>query len=676
MGAGCDVAYEHVRLPTWPPRKRGKTTPPTPGDHPNPPAGLVAAGVLAATLAGTLAWLALLAGPIRLGTGLLGAGRHLDRAEKAISATAFKRARFETLAAAAAAERAQGGLAGPVVDIARAVPRIDRLLGEVPHLVAAARDSAAAAAGSLEVAQGALRGRNKIVTRTDDGAQIEIDRVEDLAELIAGVRARVHSAARALARVDLDNLPRRARPEVESGMRRTRQAGSVLSDAVVGFELLPEILGAEDRRLYLLAMQNSAELRGTGGSLLRFSMLAFTHGGPKLLPSQTVYRIDRNREQLSIPLPPDAWYVREIDDAQRFGNSNWSPDWPLSARLALRYAGASASAFPDVDGVIAVDPSLMREVLPGVGAFRTSSERRVTARKIVPFTLHRAYAIHPNPGTRRIALKQIVEAFYDNLLQPNHPTDLVQGLGRALEGKHMQIYLVRRNEMNYVARMGWDGAIEPAKTGDYLYVVEQNVGGNKLDYTSSQSHVMSIDLKGREARIETKVRVDNGVFLPQPNYWLGNSGPCHRPMLNVYVPGRAELLGWEAPAAGDPTVCTARVRRLDTPAPAAWSAGSPPEHRESGKKVWSATLDIPPGASGEIRFDYRVPRAVAREGGRSVYRLTMQHQPKVHPDSVSVALRLPPGASGVTAPGWHRRGRVLTWEHDLTRDVVLEVSWR
>jgi Protein of unknown function (DUF4012) len=623
-----------------------------------------------------VAWLALLAGPIHLGTGLLGAGRHLDRAEKAISATAFKRARFETLAAAAAAQRAQGGRAGPLVDIARAVPRIDRLLGEVSHLVAAARDSAAAAGGSLEVAQGALRGRNKIVTRTEEGARIEIDRVEDLAALVAGVRARIHSAARALAKVELDNLPRRVRPQVESGIRRARQAEAVLSDAVAGFELLPEILGAEHRRLYLLAMQNSAELRGTGGSLLRFSLLAFTDGAPKLLPSQTVYKIDRNREQLSISLPPDAWYVREIDDAQRFGNSNWSPDWPLSARLALRYAEASAAPFPDVDGVIAVDPLLMREVLPGVGPFRTSSERRVTARKIVPFTLHRAYAIHPNPGTRRIALRQIVEAFYDNLLRPNHPTDLVQGLGRALERKHMQIYLVRRNEMNYVGRMGWDGAIEPAKNGDYLYVVQQNVGGNKLDYTSEQSHVMTIDLKGTEARIETKVRLTNGVFLPQPNYWLGNSGPCHRPMINVYVPGRAKLLGWDGPPAGDPTVCGERVRRLDTPGPAAWSAGSPPEHRESGKKVWSATLDIPPGAAGEIRFDYRVARAVAREGGRSVYRLMMQRQPKVHPDLASVVLRLPPGARAVTAPGWDRKGRVLTWDRELTRDVVLEVSWR
>jgi hypothetical protein len=636
----------------------------------------VAAVVVALTLAGAAAWLALLAGPIRLGTGLLGAGRHLERAEKALSTTSFKRARLETLAGEAAADRARAALSGPLVDIARVVPRVDRALDEVPHLVAAAQDSAVAARGSLEVAQGALRGPNKIVARTDGGARIEIERVEALARVVSTVRARVRSAGRELAEVELSHLPRATRGRVTSALRRSKEAEALLSDAVAGFELLPGILGSEERRLYLLAMQNSAELRGTGGSLLRFSMLAFDNGVPELLPSQTVYRIDRNREQLSIPLPEDAWYVAAIEDAQRFGNSNWSPDWPLSARLALRYAEASSAPFPDVDGVIAVDPLLMRDVIPGVGPFRTTTGRLITADWIVPFTLHRAYAVHPNPGERRVALRGIVEAFFDNLLKPQRPTELVQGLGRSLATKHMQVYLVRPNEMSYVERMGWDGAIEPAESGDYLYVVEQNVGGNKLDYTSRQSHDMTIDLHGTEADIETRVRVHNDIFMPQPNYWLGNSGPCHRPMINVYVPGRARLRAWDAPPVGDPTVCSDEVRRLDTPIPAAWSAGAPPEHRELGKKVWSTTLDIPAGETGEVSLAYTVPDAVVRRGGRSVYRLTMQRQPKVHKDAVRVRLRLPRGARAVKAPGWSRRGSTLTWQRELVSDVALEVSWR
>jgi hypothetical protein len=639
---------------------------------------VVAALTVVAAAAGTLLWLCMLAAPVRLATGLAGALRHLDRAEKAIPAGALKRARVETLSGAAAAERAVAGLAGPapVLDLGRAVPRLEPLLREAPHLVAAARHSAAAARGSLEVAQGALRGPGRIVSTTDGGgSRVRLERVEAIAALLRGVRAHLLSARDELRAVHPGSLPRRARPRIRSGIRRATRASAALSDALAGFELLPAVLGAEGRRSYLIAMQNSGELRGTGGSFLRFSLLEFRGGVPRLRRSQTVYKVDVERERLHVPLPPAAWYVAGVEDAQRFGNANWSPDWPLSARLTLRYARASRSDLPDIDGVIGVDPLLMRELMPGVGAFRLPSRRLISRSTIVPYVLHRAYGLHPNPGLRRKHLKHLVEGFYENLLEPGHPTDLIQGMGRALARKHMQIYLARDEEMGFVERMNWDGAIERAARGDYLFVVEQNVGGNKLDYTSEQSHTMNVQVVGDDARVSTRVRVHNRVFLPQSNYWLGNSGPCHRPMINVYVPGRARLLRWRVPPGGGPTGCSSAVRRLDVPLPAVWSDGRPPEHHERGKKVWSATLEVPPGRAASLSFDYRVPGAVTKEGRRNVYRLLVQRQPKVWPDDVTVRLRLPTGASRVVAPGWAKEGTTLVWRRELDADASLEVSW-
>jgi hypothetical protein len=625
-----------------------------------------------------LAWLEMAASPARLATGIVGAARHIGRAEAAIEAGAFKRARYETLAGAAAADRAAAALRGPepLLDLGRRAPRLRRLLGEVPHLVAAAEHSAAAAGGSLRVARGALRGPDKLVVKTTGGAaRVRVDRVQALTALLADVRTHLQGARAELVATDVANLPGPARPRIDAGIRKAEAASTVLSDALAGFRLLPAILGGEGPRLYLLAMQNPGELRGTGGSVLRFSLLAFDEGAPTLRPSKTVYKIDQDRRTLDVALPGDAWYVAGIEDSQRFGNANWSPDWPLSARLMLRYAQASDPDFPPIDGVIAVDPLLMRELMPGVGAFRLASHRQISQSKIVPYVLHRAYQLHPNPGLRRKHLKDLVDRFYRNLLAPAHPTELLEGLGAGLVSKHMQIYLRRRDEMSFVERMNWDGAIE-RRPGDYLFVVEQNVGGNKLDYSSRQTHTMDIELRGRDALVAVKVRVHNDVSLPQSNYWLGNSGPCHRPMINVYVPDRAELVAARAPAAGGPPRCSTVVRRLDTPAPAIWSADVPPEHRERGRKVWSATVEIPPRRSGGVRFDYRVPGVVTREDGRHVYRLTLQRQPKVWPDEVTIRLALPRGARAVHAPGWSRRADKLVWRRALTTDVALEVSWR
>jgi hypothetical protein len=92
--------------------------------------------------------------------------------------------------------------------------------------------------------------------------------------------------------------------------------------------------------------------------------------------------------------------------------------------------------------------------------------------------------------------------------------------------------------------------------------------------------------------------------------------------------------------------------------------------------VWSATLEILPRGKGRVRFDYRVPGVVRAANGRKHYRLVVQHQPKVHPEDLTVRLELPRIARSVRGRGWSRAGNVLVWSRKVKEDTVLEVSWR
>ena len=631
----------------------------------------------------------MLIAPWRLATGLLDASKSFGRAQKRLAAGALKDARYQTLTGAAAAARARAGFESnsPLLDVAAAIPEVGDALGEVGHLVDAAGYSARAAVGTLEIAQSALRGPDRIVAQDPEdptGSFIRLDRIEAVGETISNVHANVGAASRALEAVNLDKLPSRARRAIKDGTAKARKTRAVLSDAVAGFKILPGVLGANGPRTYLLGMQNSAELRGTGGAILQYQLLKVDEGRLELLPTETVYKVDVERQTLDIPLPADAWYVRGIVDAQRFGNANWSPDWPLSAKLTLAYARAAEKTFPDVvdfperiDGVIGVDPIAMQQVMRGVGAYKTKKSRhRITAKNVVPFVLYKAYASYPIPGRRRFVLREVVDGFYEGLINPERPTELAQGLGRALSAKDMQIWLARRNEQAFLERMKWSGAITDIDDEDYLYVVEQNVGGNKLDYYAQQTDRVFVKLFDGDATVSTEVSIKNGVFLPQPRWAMGDTGsvascqlvgtcPVHRPMVNVYVPRSAQLLR-----------AFVRGTRLDSPEPAAWLGGRPPEHIERGKKVWSATLQIPPRAKGSVRFDYRVPGAVRTVGNKSVYRLVLQHQPKIHPERLVVHVALPAGATDVTAPGFERRGGSLVWDRLLDKDTVLRVAWR
>ncbi|MDQ4142175.1 MAG: DUF4012 domain-containing protein [Actinomycetota bacterium] len=675
-------------------------------DHPAAPSssvsGIAGAVVVLATLGGILLWVAMAIAPWRLASGLLDAGHHLERGENALKKTRLKAAQYEVFAGAAAAKRANKGLrsGSPLLDVIQVVPVARSGLGEADHLVAASRYSASAAQGTLKIAKNALRGPIKIIAPVSEGSEeqeIRLDRIEQIAGSVERIRANLEGVQEELAAVDLQALLRRARPSVIDGLEAAREAETVIADAQAGFAILPDVLGADEPRTYLIGMQNPAEQRGTGGALLRFSVFEFDQGRSNISAEEddpaaggcppddptcglSVYDIDRNRRLFDIPLPEDAWYVREVEDAQRFGNSNWSPDWPLSAQLMLEYGEAAdevlkGNQLPEIDGFIALDPVVMEDLIPGTGPFRLDDfGNQITAKKAVHFLLYKAYASYPRHGQRRAALRQVVDEFIEKLLNPAHPTELIGGMSDALASKHMMIWMKDPEEQAFIERMNWDGSIEPAKNGDYHLWVEQNVGGNKFDYYTEHETAMDVELQGSDALVSSKTTIHNGTFFPQPSWAMGDSGrpapdgtrpvPTHEPMMNLYVPKDAELLGSEVEGT-----------RLDTPEPAIWTNGEPATHEERGKKVWSATLEIPPGEEGSVRFDYLVPGVVQKSNGRFSYSLTLQHQPRVRPESMEISLTLPEGAEAIAAPGWERDGRTLVWSKLLRRDMVLKVSW-
>lgn len=644
--------------------------------------GIGTLGVFVAGLVGAYLWLAMLAGPWRLASGLLDARTHLNKAEKALTKGAMKAARYETLSAVAAARRARAGYAssGPLMDLARGLPKIGDAINEVEHLVSAAELSAEAAEGTLSIAESALRGKNKVIASDPDdpegGARIRLDRIAEIAETVTGIRSTIQEVRSELEAVDLRALPRRLHRSIAEGIRRARTTDETLADAEAGLAILPSFLGAERPRTYLIMMQNSAEQRGAGGAALRFAPLYFDNGAPSLPrgkeSSYSVYEVDKDRRQFDIPLPDDAWYQREIPDSRRFGNANFSPDWPFSARLTLEYA--KAADFPEVDGVIAVDPLMLQNLMPGVGRFVTSFGNVISERKAAHFLLNRAYgAFGAKEGQRRLVLKSVVERFFDGVIRPKHPTELVQGMGESLATKHMQVWLRDPREQAFIERMDWDGGLEAAAGADYLNVVEQNVGGNKLDFFQEQTHTLDVRVEGDDAVNRAEVGVTNATFLPQPRYVMGDSGGndlarrgLTRPMMNVYVPIDARLLR--------ASVTGTRVT-LGSGA-AAWTGDLPSERFELGKQVWPIALEILPGETQSVTYDYRVPGVVRTDGERRVYRLVVQHQPKVRPERLVVRLHLPEGARDVRARYWKRRGDVLVLERIQTRDLDLEVSWR
>lgn len=642
------------------------------------PAVVTLAVVFVALLA-TWLWLTLLAGPYRLARGLVDGGRQLSQAQRKLDKGKIDEAFRLTLSASAGAEDARTELEDPsaLIDVARLIPTVDDAWGELDHIITAFELSAASSVDALSVVEDALGGG--LITKDPedpDASVIDLDRLQEATRTITRVRDATVRTIAELEKVDLDNLPGRVRSRVPRAITDAKDALERIEIAQRGFTILPSILGANGPRNYLLGFQNPAEQRGTGGAILQFKVLRFDSGRFELTDiisgktAGTVYNIDKQRQTYDIPLPEGAWMVREIEDAQRFGNANWSPDWPTSAQLMIEYAYTSARVneeveVPEFDGFIVVDPLAVEKMMPGVGSFTTKRGDTITPRNIVNFVLYEAYGRYPPPRERRLALAQIVDRFFSKALNSPQLDAMARGVGEALSEKRIQIWMKEPAVHKFIKEMDWDGSIKQARGSDYVFVVEQNVGGNKLDFFDSHTNTIDVRIDGKDALVSTEMRVRNGIFGPQPDWMMGNVGPLHRPMMSLYVPGDAELESWDVEG-----------ERLDSPPPAVWIGGRPAEHFEAGKKVWTLTFNLDAGEEGAARFDYRVPSVVRSRRDRSVYRLVIQAQPKVDFQSTRVTLELPEGATAVVAQGWSREGDALVWDKLLRRDVILEVSWR
>jgi hypothetical protein len=249
---------------------------------------------------------------------------------------------------------------------------------------------------------------------------------------------------------------------------------------------------------------------------------------------------------------------------------------------------------------------------------------------------------------------------------------------RALRQKHLLLYFEDQEATAVLRDLGWAGALAPSR-GDYVMVVDFNVGFNKVNAVVEESLDYAVDLtdptRPRAAlTVHHRHPVDDwsGPCSQEPRYsstYAGMTRRCYYDYLRVYVPSGAELL-WATPHPVPGSILLSGQRQrgeVDV------SRG------EAGTTSFATLLVLRPGESMETTFAYALPEAtVERVGAGWHYRLTVQKQPGRDANPLELTLRLPSGAEiadGHPAPT-ERHGSTLRYHLDLRTDVALDLTWQ
>jgi len=447
---------------------------------------------------------------------------------------------------------------------------------------------------------------------------------------VASVQDKLARALKEYRQVDKDALS----PRLARQVKRLDRYIPLLELALEGSSLVPELLGASEARSYLLLAQNNHELRATGGFISGVGLVEVERGRITHLEFKDSYAVD----DLSKPHPaPPAPLTRYMSAGLLvLRDANWSPDFPTSAQVIESLYQLDQGI--EVDGVIAADLTALELLVGAIGPIRVKEYDEWVDGKDVLEKIKTYWA--PPPGQRPTrkwwyhrkdfigALLKAIMAKVEGDIKGPQLIKLMQAAKKALDEKHLLIYLNDQRAAEALNRLGWDGSLSPTE-GDYLLVVDTNMGFNKVNPKIQVSIDYTVTLRedGRaQARLEVlyrhtaQIRLEECVHEARYGRTYDDlMQRCYWNYVRVYMPAGSELQ--EAVGSFEP----------DTPES---------YQGEGDREVWAAFFILAPGEEKGFTLTYELPFNV-REAGR--YSLVVQKQPGTLAVPLRVCLRLPPG---------------------------------
>ncbi|MFD0822176.1 DUF4012 domain-containing protein, partial [Micromonospora zhanjiangensis] len=371
-------------------------------------------------------------------------------------------------------------------------------------------------------------------------------------------------------------------PQVRSAVTELRRQIDLLSTltsaARRGAALLPTMLAASGSRTYLLAFQNLAEKRATGGMLGAYVTLRVSDG------RVTVLRQGNAIDLLVTGVVP----VLPLDRATRalYGDLigiypadvNLSPHFPTAATMYREmYRRRFGVA---VDGVLATDPVAVSYLLRATGPVPVRGAAPLAATTVVRTLLSDAYRFLP-ASTQDAYYASSARAVLDVLLSRTvDPRLLLPALDQALTERRLLFWSAHPDEQAAIAETRLAGILPEREDTSTVGVFLNDGSGAKLGYYLTHTAELTVGDCRPDGRRELRLRVTLGSTAPRSGLspsvlglrMAGNPYTA-RTLVNVFSPAGGSVLD----------------ARLDG-APVGVGGGT-----ERGRRVAVATVDVPAG---------------------------------------------------------------------------------
>jgi len=314
----------------------------------------------------------------------------------------------------------------------------------------------------------------------------------------------------------------------------------------------PLLLGSDSTKRYLVAFQNSAEARGTGGILGAYAIIEVNKGTLKVTKTgsnEPLYGLSLKKIPIDVP---DEFRKLYGENPAILQNSNLSPHFPYGAEIWL---GLWKEKYgDDLDGVIAVDPTALSFILRSTGPITLQSGKRITSENVVSETLKDAYKRYESDNMARKAyLVEIMNAAVAKLdYEKYSKIKMAQAIRDGIMANRILVYSTDKRAEKILSKTRLGGYLSLDANNEFRTVI-QNIDASKLDFYLDRSVTIESQSCDRVQQTQVKVRVTNtlktGVGLPGYVLTRADKGKpaalisgAHRFKVFIYGPTNSKLV--------------------------------------------------------------------------------------------------------------------------------------
>lgn len=271
---------------------------------------------------------------------------------------------------------------------------------------------------------------------------------------------------------------------------------------------------------YVVLLQNTDELRATGGFMGSYAAIELDQGMIQRLEIQDIYVPDGQYQGFT-PAPPGLDTFLSGGKGLRLPDSNWNPNFPSASQDILQFFALGKET--EIEGVVAINLQVVEDALRVVGPiYLRDYDQTVTAENLSQLARMDRAEFFPGSQQKRRFLQALLTQLQLNMqtLSTEQLFTLSEIVHRGVIQKNLQLYSRNPQIQALATQFHLDGRVLTQGKDRYFFLVESNVGINKVNRLVSREVTLDQDQVSTTINItfdnknpETTLKAERGEYI-------------------------------------------------------------------------------------------------------------------------------------------------------------------